>query len=292
MGPSGPLRMRLVATRLAALDGDHAAAFDAYEALAADAREVLGESHETTMLMESYLVEALIERDRYGDAEALVRSLIARIEQRDPHSPFGLVQNSALAAILARQNEYEEAAALYESLVERYVDTFGEEHSWTAVLMNDLASVYLRAGQHARAVPILEEVARYREKNDGPQHSQTLTVKGNLALALAGIGDARAEPMLRSGYETRLELFGPEHHKTLHSQIQWARVLRQERRFDIAEPPAPGPLGALPGRVHRRRPRTASIGGGARNALLSARQARRSARAPGTGLARLPAPRR
>ncbi|MEM6571371.1 MAG: protein kinase [Planctomycetota bacterium] len=216
--------------------GAPAEAADGLGALLAEARAELGQDSFTAVGIEIRLAEAQIAAGRDADAEALLR---ARIEA-GRHAPSSAQQlldvRFLLTRALARQHRHAEALEMLEDVVPATRATYGAEHARTRVALAGLASSYLMTGDAARAAPIFEAVADAWEERVGPQHSETLTARSNHARALARLGDARAEDLLRGAYEGRERIFGPDDSRTLYGLFQWAHHLRRNGRLDEAEP--------------------------------------------------------
>ena len=100
-----------------------------------------------------------------------------------------------------------------------------------ASLMDTLGDVYQSAGLPASAQPQFERALEIQRRVLGPEHPDTLTSMGGLALAIYSQGRyAEAEKLLRETVRLRSLVLGPEHPRTLEStdQLSWA-ILRQGR---------------------------------------------------------------
>ncbi len=195
----------------------------------------------TVEKLESILFLALLGTGRYAEAERSVRGRIQRMTQgsEDKRPVFDealLYPRAQLAKSLLLQERFKEGAAVLEEVLPGTVQAYGEQHTRTLIVMNDLASAYTSTGQAARAVPILEEVLRVREVRDGSEHPDTLVATMSLADARAKLGDEDGEKLLRESVEMRAKVYGRDDGRTLFALRKLCRFLRNERRLKEAEP--------------------------------------------------------
>ena len=64
----------------------------------------------------------------------------------------------------------------------------GPEHPDTATSLNNLASLHMAMGNHAKALPLYERALAIREALLGPDHPDTATSLDNLAILAAKDG--------------------------------------------------------------------------------------------------------
>lgn len=90
-----------------------------------------------------------------------------------------------------------------------------------------VAVEHLAAGRADQAVAVLQPVAAGCRTLLGPEHPDTLTVEGALAVALVNAGDISAGlQLLEAVSETRIALLGPAHPASLTAQDALATALR------------------------------------------------------------------
>ncbi len=78
----------------------------------------------------------------------------------------------------------------------RSKEKLGPDHPDTLRVMNNLGTTYSKAGNSAKAIPLLEETWAKRKEKLGPDHPDTLRVMNNLATAYLNAGNpAKALPL-------------------------------------------------------------------------------------------------
>jgi CHAT domain-containing protein len=88
----------------------------------------------------------------------------------------------------------------------------GPEHPDVAISFNNLALVYTRRGEYAKAEPIFQRALAIREKALGPEHPYIADSLNNLAILYRERAEyAKAEPMLQRALAIREKVLGPEH---------------------------------------------------------------------------------
>ena len=93
------------------------------------------------------------------------------------------------------------------------------------------------AGKFQQAVPIAEEVLKYCEKNDGPDHPETADSLNDLAFLYNSMGDqAKALPLYQRALKIREKALGPDHPYTAISLNNLAEAYRENGDFAKAEP--------------------------------------------------------
>ncbi|MFG2236454.1 tetratricopeptide repeat protein [Streptomyces sp. NPDC048723] len=99
----------------------------------------------------------------------------------------------------------------------------GEDHPDTLGLRNNVACAYLKAGDPARAIPLLEQTLADRSRVLGEDHPDNQGLRSNLALAYKETGDpARAILLLEQTLADRLRVLGEDHPDTLRSRSNLA----------------------------------------------------------------------
>ncbi len=234
--PEERFPLRQLDAVLLGLEGHTIEALKRLEELVAESEELLGDD-ESIASFELSLIHALLERERFSEADDRARALVDKLERlHGTGSEPTLFARAMLARTSATLIGAPDSIETYEALAADFARAYGADHPRTLVALNDLANLHVRSGQDARALPILQEVVRAREARDGPAHAETLTAKSNLASALSQLDPDAAESLYREGVATRQRLLGEDHPRTLSSQFKLARFLRQADRLIEAEP--------------------------------------------------------
>jgi CHAT domain-containing protein/Tfp pilus assembly protein PilF len=92
---------------------------------------------------------------------------------------------------------------------------FGPENSIVTTRLNELAWLYKRMGDYAKAEPLLQRALKINEKKLGPEHFLTAWSLNNLAELYSNMGDyAKVEPLLQRALKIHEKVRGPEHKDT------------------------------------------------------------------------------
>src|SRR6516162_896998 len=98
------------------------------------------------------------------------------------------------AEALKKAARWAEAAKVYEKIVEKAREVYGPKEVNTAVLMNNLADLYLDLGQHARSERLFKDSLAIREAKLGKEHPNVAASLNNLASLYKAMGQhAKAE---------------------------------------------------------------------------------------------------
>jgi tetratricopeptide (TPR) repeat protein len=142
-----------------------------------------------------------------------------------------------VAQLLARQEQAEEAAAVYEQVIDGRRRTLGPDHADTLQAMNELAWLLKdRAETRARAESVAREAVDGCRRSLGEQHQQTVWTTDTLAVILHMRGrneDAIAvfEPALR----VAKQIAGENSWSTMLSTQHFGRALTELGRYGEAE---------------------------------------------------------
>lgn len=112
-----------------------------------------------------------------------------------------------------------------------------EDDPGSLTIRHNLAAGHVMAGHPERAVPLLEQVLRVRERSLGEDHPDTLTSRRHLADAHREAGDfSRAAPLYEQTFRARSRDFGAHHEDTLAVLGMLAYTYRLAGRPDRAVP--------------------------------------------------------
>jgi tetratricopeptide (TPR) repeat protein len=107
--------------------------------------------------------------------------------------------------VLARQEKYEDAQVLIESSFEGLEDVLGEDHQYTFIARDNLASVMSQQGRYEDAAILYKASLERRKAAQGKQDhpdTDTLLVMFNMACVLYKKGhNDEARGLCKSSYE-------------------------------------------------------------------------------------------
>jgi tetratricopeptide (TPR) repeat protein len=173
---------------------------------------------------------------KHKEAEAMYRRVLELREKiLGPKHPDTLTSVNQLGLSLQRQRRYDEAALMYQRVLEAG-EVLGQEHPDTLTSASSLGLVLEEQGKYEEAEAIYRQVLEVREKVLGREHPDTLTSASSLGLVLGEQGKYKeAEPMYRQVLEAREKVLGREHLDTLTSFSSLGLVLEGQGKFKEAE---------------------------------------------------------
>jgi CHAT domain-containing protein/Tfp pilus assembly protein PilF len=138
---------------------------------------------------------------------------------------------------LFRQNKYTEAFPLVQKALEIRENALGHEHPTTANSLDDMAGLYLQAGDYAKAESFMQRALNIREKVFGPEHPDTAKSLNSLARLVFHLGDySKAEPLLLRALTIMEKDRGSEHLDTATSLNYLGLLYLYRGDFAKAEP--------------------------------------------------------
>ena len=113
---------------------------------------------------------------------------------------------------LYAQGRYQEALPFAKKALGLGEQEFGPDHSTTATLLNNLATLYQAQGRYSEAEQLHRRALVIFEKTLGPEHLHVATSLDNLAGLYRSQGKyAEAEPLYKRSLAIREKALGPEH---------------------------------------------------------------------------------
>ncbi len=171
--------------------GDLATARPLYEDAVKRRTARFGPLHPETISAQANMVSLLIEAKELAAAADLGTDLLARAIASgvDParDEMLKLLSNTARAVDLA--GRLDEAAPLYQTLLEGCDRQLGRDHPNTVVALTNVADAWIRAGRAADAFAALDARLPIVEAARGEADPSTLRLRFNLAIAAAKAGD-------------------------------------------------------------------------------------------------------
>lgn len=195
-----------------------------YESLVADYRGVdaVGLTSAQWSLADCYL-----ELNRSGDAETLMREVIASTGRlQGTEHPRALWQQNTLGDALMNQGRWDEAAALFDDAYAGLVQTVGELHPYTLTALHYRGQLRLARGDPVSALPLLRRAYDNRVQAHGANHVWSRYSANRVGEALTKLGLAgEALPLLEQTYAQGLKAQGAGHPNTLLIQRNLAEAL-------------------------------------------------------------------
>ncbi|MCS6969338.1 MAG: tetratricopeptide repeat protein, partial [Bernardetiaceae bacterium] len=130
----------------------------------------------------------------------------ANIIQKYSSQPAGYEELNAQVIELYREGNIEEAIPIAEATIIAAEKEFGKQHSNYASAVNNLALLYEKIGDYARAEPLYQQALQIVKATLGENHPDYATALNNLAGLYEEMGDyARAEPLYLQAQDIRIQ---------------------------------------------------------------------------------------
>lgn len=213
------------------------------EALLRDARNTLErqpstvETQALARLADAEYAGILSRSGRYGEAETLLRKLLARVEEAlgREHPEYSVCAIS-LAGVLDGQGKYIEAERMARDATAILAKTRARDPTYGASL-NVLATVLSAQGKYIEAERTLRDSLHVKSMALGSEHPSYGSSLHNLAHVLAAQGKyAEAEAILRDALALREKVLGRQHPDYCGSLQSLALLLSKQGRDSEAEP--------------------------------------------------------
>jgi TonB family protein len=151
---------------------------------------------------------ALAAGDRAASAQALSEAIgFARNDQRLYREHADTLIR--LAQLKQQLSQFLEAERLLTEALMVNERNLGKTHADLAIVLNELARLYLRQSKFARAEPLLKRLLEITRAK-GEEHSQVASVLAGLAIVREGLGEhAAAEALYRRALDIREKNFAP-----------------------------------------------------------------------------------
>lgn len=166
--------------------GDYAAALEIYSAAALDAAGQVSSDHPTKLMLDRWVVEALLGLGRHDDARTRAMDALERLEgSRGAHHPDTLDVRELLGRVALERGEPGEALEHLQVIL----DAPGEgldanARLERAVVAGNMGSAYFQLNDEPRALQAFERAAMLLGQSGLPPHHQNvLAIRANLAVA-------------------------------------------------------------------------------------------------------------
>jgi tetratricopeptide (TPR) repeat protein len=138
---------------------------------------------------------------------------------------------------LADERKYQEAIPIQAKLVEDTQRILGLDHPGFAATINNLAFLYFKAGEYAKAEPLYQQALLIRQKTQGPDHPDTIASLNNLASFYYETGEyAKAQPLCQLALDIERKILDPDHPDIAVSLNSLAQVYFKMADYAKAEP--------------------------------------------------------
>lgn len=186
--------------------GDSERGASIYSDLMESCRKELGAAHPKTVDATEGLILMWIRMQRYDEALQLADKSLTEIEMLLPPKDNAKYRlQAAKASALSRLGRTEEAANLYEQIVDHFVAQLGEDHTTVVVHKNNYALVLIDASRANEAVLIYDELlSRFKDIDES---AMVRVLRRNFGLALLRNGDHElAKQVLLETRDTSLKI--------------------------------------------------------------------------------------
>ena len=208
-----------------------------WQLVASASERTLGPGHPDTLLATGQLASATLAAGLGAEAVALYQqALDTRIKVLGPDHPGTLTARADLGgALLAAGQPFEAIVALEAVLAEA---PSAEPADLSVLDIQDtLAAAYQAAGRNPDAIRLAARTLAEREKQQGPDHPDTMSTRGGLARAcLAACRVKDAIRHCRQAHDSARRVLGPEDPGTFSTLSALADAYHSARRLKDAIP--------------------------------------------------------
>ena len=167
-------------------------------------RSWYGKDHPNTADIETYVAQALAYEKRHGEAQDLLKHALAVFERtygEKPNDRVAMVYGE-LGKIAQTLGHLDESERDFRKSVDIYTSTHGANHSFVAVELSNLGSVYRDGKRYSQAEQIFREVVRRLSEALPADHLDVAVAQVKLGDILVGENRYQeAEGHLVAGYE-------------------------------------------------------------------------------------------
>ena len=208
-----------------------------WQLVASASERTLGPGHPDTLLATGQLASATLAAGLGAEAVALYQqALDTRLKVLGPDHPGTLTARADLGgALLAAGQPFEAIVALEAVLAEA---PSAEPADLSVLDIQDtLAAAYQAAGRNPDAIRLAARTLAEREKQQGPDHPDTMSTRGSLARACLAAGRVKdAIRHCRQAHDSARRVLGPEDPGTFSTLSALADAYHSARRLKDAIP--------------------------------------------------------
>ena len=216
--------------------GDTRAARDLAADLHRHWRGRLGDDHENTLTIATYLAWALQDMGRYAESRDLAQDTLARCRRvLGEHHPDTMRSANNLANDLACLGKHQAARDLHQDTLVRRCRVLGEDHPDTLTSATSLAIDLSNLGEYQAARDLDQDTLVRRRRVLGEDHPSTLASATSLANDLRALGEYQAARGLdQDTLVGRRRVLGEDHPDTLASANNLGIDLRALGEYQAA----------------------------------------------------------
>ena len=183
--------------------------------------------------LHSLWASLLIEVGRYHEALDQAQIAVGMVESEETIEHAGALNLQALASFYL--GAWTEAQAGFEQCLVVFRRILGEQHPYTMMTLDNLASALGRQGKLSEARPLQEQVLELNRRLLGEEHPDTIVARGNLALTLRDQGELlKSRPLGEEVLDQSRRVFGEEHPHTSTAMGNLALTLRDQGELSEA----------------------------------------------------------
>jgi tetratricopeptide (TPR) repeat protein len=138
--------------------------------------DILGSNHPLVAASLDNLAEALIQRRRLDQAEALYRRSLSILETQSDPSVLAMTRCKLGDLHFRKRRNLAQAEELYRQALVAWKQAPEHDHPQIGLALTGLAEVYLAQRRYAEAEPLLKQALEIQEKALGPAHPQVAKV--------------------------------------------------------------------------------------------------------------------
>lgn len=183
----------LLVARTAAIPGNEAS-----DKIITELRQAIAATGQTASadqlaVMRVSLAQLFSSRQKYQDAEKLLRDAIADLRKEKNPAPRRVMDSlNALGVLLFNQQRYNESTALFRESLQAGEHESGTEHPALIPVLNNLAASYIKMGQPQDAASVLQRTIAITGKTLGEDHPSYGILLANYAIVLRELGHKQA----------------------------------------------------------------------------------------------------
>ena len=208
-----------------------------WQRVASASERTLGTAHPDTLLATGQLASATLAAGLGAEAVVLYQqALDTRLKVLGPDHPGSLAARADLGGVLLTAGQPFEAIVALEAVL---AEAPGAEPADLSVLdiQDTLSAAYQGAGRNPDAIRLSARTLAEREKQQGPDHPDTMSTRGSLARACLAVGRVKdAIQHCRQAHDSAQRILGPEDPGTLSALSALADAYHSARRLKDAIP--------------------------------------------------------
>jgi eukaryotic-like serine/threonine-protein kinase len=175
------------------------------------------------------------ERGDLAAAEAEYRAALESLQRRDVDGWNQAKLSNNLAIIAADRSEFDLAGERFAQALGLIRDAVGDRHNLVAVGLGNVASMRIRQGDYAAALPMLDEALQIRREALGDSHPLVGTTLSSIAYLNLARGEfALADAQMQQALALQTAGFGLSHPHTLSTLRNQVLLRLAQGRVDSA----------------------------------------------------------